>query len=75
MSMEFLKKSIYPAAIRLSIDELNTFKTALNEVGNTLCVFEFKTIMGVSREEAIALAKSISSLLEKLNISNNNDNI
>lgn len=73
--MEILSESSETADIRLSIDELNTFKNALNEVGNTLYVSEFKTRMGVSREEAIALAQSIYSLLEKLNLSNKNDNI
>lgn len=75
MSMEILSESSETADIRLSIDELNILKNALNEVGNTLYVSEFKTRMGVSREEAIALAQSISSLLEKINLSNKNDNI
>ncbi len=74
MSMEIIKKSIKTADIRLSIDEINTLRNALNEVCNALYVSEFKTRMGVSREEAIALADSILRLSEKLSLNNNTDN-
>lgn len=66
MSMEIIRKSSETVDIRLSTNELNTLKNALNEVCNTLYISEFKTRMGVSCEEAMVFANSISRLLEKL---------
>ena len=62
--MEIIKISSKTADIRLSNSELKTLINALSEVCNVLFVSEFKTRMGVSREETIALSESIIRLLE-----------
>lgn len=62
--MEIIKISSKTADIRLSNSELNTLINALNEVCNAVYASEFKTRMGVSREETIALSESIIRLLE-----------
>lgn len=72
--MEVIEKSSKTVDVRLSIDELNTFRNALNEACNGIYVSEFKTRMGVSREEAMALSDAILQVIEKLRLSDNTEN-
>lgn len=66
--MEIIEKSSKTVELRLSIDELNTFRNALNEACNGIYVSEFKTRMGVSREETTALSDAILQVLEQLRL-------
>lgn len=70
--MEIIKISSKTADVRLSNSELNTLINALTEVCNVLYASEFKTRMGVSREETIALSESIIRLLETQNLNYSN---
>ena len=64
--MEIVKATKEKTKIQLSVHELTTFSNVLNEVDNVLYVSEFKTRMGVSREEVRSLSNSILELLEGL---------
>ncbi len=54
------------ACVFLTPDELLIVSNALNEVCNGLDVPEFATRMGVEREEALHLLKSISSVFDEV---------
>lgn len=74
MRMETLKKVDKTAEIRLSIDELSALKNVLDEVYNAIYISEFKTRMGVSREEVMALSNAILQAIEELRLSDSTEN-
>lgn len=63
--MEIIKITGVKAEFQLSIQELTTFKNALNEVHNTLYVSEFQTRMGVSCEEVRTLSNKVEMKIIK----------
>jgi len=64
--VEIVKATKENTNIQLSVHELTTFRNVLNEVYDVLYVSEFKTRMGVSREEVRSLSNSILELLDGL---------
>lgn len=72
--MEIIETSSKTAVVQISIKDLNTFTNAINEACNGIYEAEFKTRMGGSREEAMALADAIMQVVEKLRLSDNPEN-
>jgi len=64
--VEIVKATKKKTKIQLSVHELTTFRNVLNEVYDVLYVSEFKTRMGVAREEVKSLSNSILELLDGL---------
>jgi hypothetical protein len=52
--------------VEFSADELLVFNAALNEICNGMNVPEFDTRIGASREEVIALLKSVQNALDRM---------
>lgn len=71
--MEIIEKSSKTANVQLSIEELNTFRNAINEACTGISKYAFKTRMGASREEALTLSNAILYVIEQLSLSNHKE--